>query len=87
MSNTNPTRRNQAAWPRSAALAQPTLFQWAAYQRVCGRLLATLIYLPGAVTAEGEPRPALVIPGRRLPLAFRSMADALAAQRRMGGLA
>jgi hypothetical protein len=33
--------------------------------------------------AEGEPRPCIALPGRKLPLAFPRLADALAALREM----
>jgi hypothetical protein len=42
-----------------------------------------LVLLHGCADAEGNPRPALMIPGRRLPVAFRSIAAALAAKRAM----
>lgn len=61
------------------------LFQY--WQRQPRRPVPPVIFLPGATTAEGEPRPALVIPGRRFPVAFPSLAAALAAQRRFGGAA
>lgn len=43
--------------------------------------LARLVLLTGCCTAEGEPRPALLLPGRRAPVAYASMAEALAAKR------
>lgn len=54
------------------------LFVWAASQPMTPRLLVRLIYMAGAVTAEGEQRVGLLVQGRPLPLAFPSLAAALA---------
>jgi len=40
-----------------------------------------MVLLHGCPDAEGEPRPALLIAGRRLPVAFPTLATALAAKR------
>jgi hypothetical protein len=61
------------------------LFDWAA-RRV---LLATahpalrLVLLDACRDAEGQPRPALLIPGRRGPTVFPTIEAALAAKRMM----
>jgi hypothetical protein len=44
-----------------------------------------LLLLPDARDAEAEPRPALAIPGQRLPTIFPTVAAALAAKRAMEG--
>lgn len=63
------------------------LFLWAKAQDHASRPVPKLILLSGAPTPDGDPRPALVIPGRRFPVVFASMADALAAQRAFRGAA
>lgn len=42
-----------------------------------------VLLLHGCRDAEGEPRPALLIPGRSLPVAFPTLAAALDAKRAM----
>jgi hypothetical protein len=54
------------------------LFAWAASQPMTPRLLVRLIYMSGAVTPEGEQRVGLLIPGCPTPMAFPSLAAALA---------
>ena len=44
---------------------------------------ARIVLLDACRDAEGQPRPALMIPGRRLPVAFPTIAAALAELRRM----
>ncbi|MCB4820752.1 hypothetical protein [Roseicella aerolata] len=45
--------------------------------------LPRLVLLPDCCDANGEPRAGLMIPGHRLPIAFPSMAAAVAELRRM----
>lgn len=59
------------------------LFAWAAANAAPAAPRSRLILLETCLDADGQPRPALLIPGRRVPLAFRTMAAALAAQRVM----
>jgi len=42
------------------------------------------VLLTDCPTADGEPRAGIIIPGRRLPLAFANMAAAVKALRQMG---
>ncbi|MGY4803381.1 hypothetical protein ACVMLK_18205 [Teichococcus aerofrigidensis] len=42
-----------------------------------------VLLLPDACDPEGAPRPALAIPGRARPTVFPSLAEALAALRRL----
>ncbi len=72
---------------RFAAPAAPLpLFDWmppaTLPRRPAGPPVRVLL-LHGCRDAEGEPRPALLIPGQRLPVAFRTIAAALAAKRDM----
>jgi hypothetical protein len=64
------------------------LFAWAAAcaasQKPPRRELPRLMLLDLARDADGMPRPALMLPGRRLPTIFPSIAAALAAARSMG---
>lgn len=83
MHRSRPTPRKRPTRRRSAPQAPMPLFAWAFQHAAPKQPLARLIYLPGAMTPEGEQRVALLIPGRRLPVAFRCMADALDALRRM----
>lgn len=68
-------RRNARA---SAAVPVPLpLFDWIPHAPLPRRptgALARLLLLHGYLDAEGEPRPALLIPGQRLPVAFRTIA-------------
>lgn len=70
------TRRKPTT--RRRELAPLPLFVWAASQAKPSRPLVRLIYMAGAVTAEGEQRVGLLIAGRAHPLAFPSLAAALA---------
>lgn len=72
---------------RNAAPTAPLpLFDWMQPvpppQRPAG-LPVRVLLLHGCNDAEGEPRPALLIPGRSLPVAFATVAAALAAKREM----
>jgi hypothetical protein len=62
------------------------LFEWAA-RRDAAPPRARLILMDTARDADGMPRAALLIPGRRLPTAFPSLAAALAAQAHMEAMA
>lgn len=42
-----------------------------------------LVLLPGISTGDGDPRPALVVPGRRAPVAYATMAAAIRAKAAM----
>lgn len=71
---------------RAAALAPLPLFAWAARQATPLRPTAPaarIVLLDTCRDADGQPRPALMIPGRRLPVAFHTLAAALAALRAM----
>lgn len=66
-----------------AVLAPLPLFAWAAADAARrGRLRAPirLMMLDACRDAEGAPRPALLIPGRRLPTIYPSLAAALQAK-------
>jgi len=66
--------------PRHATAPAPLpLFDWRPAPRPVPRLLL-LHYLPDA---EGQPVPALLLPGDRRPVPFRSLAAARAALARM----
>lgn len=72
---------------RIAATSAPLpLFEWTALPprqaRPSGPPVRMLL-LHGCPDAMGDPRPALLIPGRRLPVAFPTLAAALAAKRSM----
>ncbi|MXP62135.1 hypothetical protein E0493_02055 [Roseomonas sp. M0104] len=63
-----------------AAPAPLPLFAWAsaeAARRARLRAPIRLLMLDAYRDAEGEPRPALLIPGRRLPTIFPNLATAL----------
>lgn len=64
---------------RMAAREPLPLFAWAARQPRAAATGARLILRDDLRDAEGQPRACLAIPGRRLPLAFPSIAAALAA--------
>ncbi|WP_160935891.1 hypothetical protein [Teichococcus coralli] len=42
-----------------------------------------VLLLPDAADREGEPRPALAVPGHRLPLIYPTLAAALQAKREL----
>lgn len=73
------SRRRTTAARHAAPLP---LFAWAArnHRAATGARLVLRADLPDA---DGEPRACLVIPGRRLPLAFPNIPAALAALDRM----
>jgi len=69
-----------------AAPAALPLFAWAARRAAASHPTAPaarIVLLDTCRDAEGQPRPALMIPGRRLPVAFPTIAAALAELRRM----
>lgn len=70
------TRRKPTT--RRRELTPLPLFLWAASQPKPTRPTVRLIHMPGALTADGEQRFGLIIPGRTLPLGFPSLAAALA---------
>jgi hypothetical protein len=47
------------------------------------RAVIRLLLLPDCRDADGEARPGLLVPGRRLPLIFGSIGAALAAKQRL----
>lgn len=73
-----PRKRQRAA----SSVALP-LFAWAAAQPATFR--PRIVLLHGCPDADGEPRPALLMPGQRVPRAFPTLAAALAAQRQAEG--
>jgi hypothetical protein len=73
-------RRHASTAPQAAPLP---LFAWAARQPRHATTGPRLILRDDLRDAEGSPRACIVIPGRRLPLAFPSIPAALAALARM----
>lgn len=72
-------RRSRAR--RAAEPAPAPLLEWGARQAAVGAIRARVILHPALCDAAGEPRPCLLLPGRRAPVAFPNMAAALAALR------
>jgi hypothetical protein len=71
---------------RAAARITPLpLFDWVPPPKRASSSapIARLVLLHGCADAGGDPRPALVIPGRRWPVAFPNITAALAAKRAM----
>jgi hypothetical protein len=64
---------------RPADLAPLPLFAWAARHQPRPTGAAHVVLRDDLRDANGEPRACIVIPGRRLPLAFPSIPAALAA--------
>ena len=75
--------------PHRAAPANPaplSLFDWANRHRAVAHTpapAARILLLDTCRDAEGQPRPGLLIPGRRLPVVFPTIAAALAAKKLM----
>jgi hypothetical protein len=70
---------------RVKPLATLPLFDWRPEPRHTLRIGPSprLVLLADCPTADGEPRAGIVIPGRPLPIAFATMAAAVAALRQM----
>ena len=73
-------------WTRRGSAVAPMLplFEWAARRTAVIRAAGPavrVILLDTCRDAEGRPRPALMIPGRRGPTVFPTIAAALAAKR------
>ncbi len=66
----------------AATMAPLPLFAWASRDEARRRQPAPirLVLLEACRNAEGEPRPALMVPGARLPVIFPTLAAALAAK-------
>ena len=76
-------RRNARARLRRdpSALAPLPLFEWVPPVRVTSPPVhARLMLLHGCRDSDGQPRPALMIPGQRSPTVFPNIAAALAAK-------
>jgi hypothetical protein len=71
-----------AAAPAAQPAAPLPLFAWAARQPRPAPV-ARLVLRDDLRDADGAPRACIVIPGRRAPLAFPTIAEALAALQRM----
>lgn len=57
------------------------LFEW--MPPALPRVVVPLVMVDGCPDAEGQPRPALLIPGSRIPRLFVNLAAALAAKNAM----
>ncbi len=77
----------RASRRRTAAAAAPLpLFEWARRRPKAAHAAAPgarLVLLHACPDAEGQPRPALLLPGQRVPRVFRSLGAALAAKQQM----
>jgi hypothetical protein len=77
-------RRRRAA----REMAPLPLFEWRRQRpghANASRGAVRLLLLDACRDPDGAPRPALILPGRSLPVVFRTMAAALDAQRRAEG--
>jgi hypothetical protein len=78
-------RRHRLRRPK--VLAPPPLLEWRPAPEPKPKLrtgpIPRLVLLTDCPTADGEPRAGIIIPGRRLPLAFADMAAAVKALRQM----
>ena len=72
---------------RVARAAPLPLFAWAARQQRPTLGGPRLVLRDDLRDPDGEPRACVLIPGRRVPLAFPSVSTVVAALRRMGGAA
>ena len=89
---TNPTTRrciccSRPRAPRAKGMQPAPLLDWIERQTAARNrppaTSARIVLRDDLRDAEGEPRACIVIPGRRLPLAFPSIPAALAALARM----
>jgi hypothetical protein len=83
-----PTCRRRFRRRKSASAPAPMpLFIWATRHCAPPREKARLVMLHNCQDVDGEPMPALMLPGRSVPMVFRTMSAALDAQRRAEGWA
>ena len=81
MNNRCPTCGRHHRVRRAARSDAPLpLFDW---RPLSPRPAVRLLMLHHDPNPEGEPRPALLLPGRRVPIPFRNLAAALAAKAAM----
>jgi hypothetical protein len=77
-------RRHRPRRP-ATTLAPLPLFDWIPPPKPILRTTPgpRLVLLPDCPNPDGQPRAGIIVPGQRLPIAFASMAEAVAALHRM----